>query len=109
MEKAKYNWSTFVARRRINVAKWLEVGGIKTYESLCAKCAGIGVEPPNEETMSHYFKKPKKMKVEPKPEPVEVVSKQEVSDMIEKVEDKPVKKTKKKKSKSLYKNDNSTD
>ena len=89
MEKSKYDWNTFVARRRVNVSLWMEKHGIKSYKALVSKCGAIGIVPPNEASMSSYFEtkkqKPKSVVVEePVAEPVvEKPSELVVSDTIE--------------------------
>lgn len=58
MEKAKFNWSTFIARRRLNIPAWLEKNKIESYKELLEKCAEMGIEPPSKSSVSIHFKKP---------------------------------------------------
>jgi hypothetical protein len=103
MEKAKYDWNTFVARRRLNVAVWLEKNGVSNFKGLVEKCASMGVQPPVESAVSSYFKKTKVVQppvhVE-KPEPEVVEGTMEVVVEETMVLKKPKKKSKKKSSKN---------
>jgi hypothetical protein len=96
-------WKFYKGRKRIDVKRWLQARGLKTYQEMVSHLKGIGVNPPSESEVSCFFiaKKPNKS-----PEPPEEIK--EPLDEPETFPEKPKSKTKTKRSKKVTKKDDDT-
>jgi len=54
------SWKYFVSVRKLNVPKWLESAGVKSYKELLPVLKSLGVEPPDAKEVSSYFVASKK-------------------------------------------------
>ena len=80
MEKAKLDWQTFTARRRLDVSAWLKSKQIKNHGELKIWCESKDMTPPTKDEAKAFFAAPKKPKnAEPaaKEEPVVIKSEDE--------------------------------
>lgn len=60
MEKAKLDWKTFTARRRLDIYAWLKSKNIKGYAELMTWCASKDMTGPEKDDVKAFFAPPKK-------------------------------------------------
>jgi len=52
------SWDFYIRRKRLDINGWLASKNINSYSELVSVTKKLGIEPPPEESMSEYFKKP---------------------------------------------------
>ncbi len=58
-QPGKMDWASYAARRRLDVSKWIESKGFKSYSELSKWLDAKGVEAPDRSLVTGAFKKKK--------------------------------------------------